>query len=169
MFETATDPLFIGVTSDQQWTRFVAMFELGALAADPRLATNALRAKERPWLIPTLQETLRTLPADVIAARCEEAVVSWAPVAKPTDLFDDPHLLSHGGLLETAISNAAGLVEMAGMPALPLEFGPDRVRPGLTRQPPGLGEHNGEVLAAAGFSAAEIAALTDSKAIVAAA
>ena len=33
--------LFIGVTSDQQWTRFVEEFGLQALAADPRLATNA--------------------------------------------------------------------------------------------------------------------------------
>ena len=32
--------LFIGVTSDQQWARFVEEFGLQELAADPRLATN---------------------------------------------------------------------------------------------------------------------------------
>ena len=45
------------------------------------------------------------------------------------------------------------------LPALPVEFG-DRARPGLRRQPPRVGEHNGEVLGEAGFGAAEIANLT---------
>ena len=58
---------------------------------------------------------------------------------------------------------------MAGMPALPVEFGMPRVRPGLTRQPPRLGEHNAAVLAEAGFSAAEIASLVERKVVVAAA
>ncbi len=57
---------------------------------------------------------------------------------------------------------------MVGLPALPVEFGPDRERPGLTRHAPGLGEHNDEVLAEAGFSTAEIAALAAEKTIVAA-
>ena len=37
VFQTAGEgQLFIGVTSDQQWTRFVEEFGLQALAADPR-------------------------------------------------------------------------------------------------------------------------------------
>src|SRR5215469_16472347 len=44
VFKTASDgQLFIGVTSDQQWVRFVEEFGLQSLAADPRLATNAMR------------------------------------------------------------------------------------------------------------------------------
>jgi crotonobetainyl-CoA:carnitine CoA-transferase CaiB-like acyl-CoA transferase len=58
---------------------------------------------------------------------------------------------------------------MAGLPALPVEFGAARERPGLTRQPPRVGEHNGEVLAEAGFSAAEIARLAETGTIAAAA
>jgi len=48
---------------------------------------------------------------------------------------------------------------------LPIEFGADRQRPGLVRQPPRVGEHNGEILAAAGFSSAEIHALAKSAVI----
>jgi crotonobetainyl-CoA:carnitine CoA-transferase CaiB-like acyl-CoA transferase len=48
---------------------------------------------------------------------------------------------------------------MAGLPAMPLEFGTARDRPPLRRQPPRIGEHNDEVLAAAGYSQAEIAKL----------
>jgi crotonobetainyl-CoA:carnitine CoA-transferase CaiB-like acyl-CoA transferase len=45
---------------------------------------------------------------------------------------------------------------MAGLPALPIEFGADRRRPGVRRQPPRMGEHNAELLSEAGFAAGEI-------------
>lgn len=152
--------LFIGVTSDQQWARFCDEFGLAALRADERLATNALRAKARPWLIPALQAVLEGLPQDEVAARCERCAISWAPVGKPRDLFEDPHLLASGGLLQTAISAlGGGAGAMVGLPALPVAFGAERARPGLARQPPRMGEHSAEVLAEAGYAPAEIAAL----------
>src|ERR1700716_1977444 len=99
VFKTAGDgQLFIGVTSDQQWTRFVEEFGLQELAADPRLATNVTRLTERAWLIPALQQVLATLPQEEVARRCERCNVSWAPVGQPGDLFTDPHLLATGGV-----------------------------------------------------------------------
>ncbi|HUA55206.1 MAG TPA: CaiB/BaiF CoA-transferase family protein [Candidatus Sulfotelmatobacter sp.] len=170
VFKTAGGgQLFIGVTSDQQWTRFVQEFGLQALAADPRLATNASRAAERPWLIPAIQEVIATLPQDVVAERCERAQVSWSPVAKPTDLFTDAHLLATGGLLDVFVSRQGGENgPKVGLPALPVEFGVERARPGVTRQAPMMGEHNAEILAAAGFTADEIAALAAAGVIVSA-
>jgi crotonobetainyl-CoA:carnitine CoA-transferase CaiB-like acyl-CoA transferase len=159
--------LFIGVTSDQQWVRFTAAFGLEALAADERLTTNAQRAKERGWLKQALQDVLGTMPKDEVAKRAEACGISWAPVGQPKDLFDDPHLLAGGGLLETAISAlGGGAGGLFGLPALPVEFGPGRTRPGLTRQPPRMGEHSAEVLSEAGYKAAEIAAFTASGAII---
>src|SRR5215813_4327493 len=68
VFTTGGDgQLFIGVTSDQQWARFVEEFGLQSLAADPRLATNVTRLAERSWLIPALQQVLATLPQDEVA------------------------------------------------------------------------------------------------------
>jgi crotonobetainyl-CoA:carnitine CoA-transferase CaiB-like acyl-CoA transferase len=164
VFKTADGgQLFIGVTSDQQWTRFVEEFGQQELAADPRLATNVMRLAERSWLIPALQEVLITLPQEEVAARCERCNVSWAAVGQPGDLFADPHLLATGGLVNVFISRfgeEGGRI--TGLPALPIEFGSDRRRPGLTRQPPRMGEHNVEVLSEAGFSTAEIAAFAES-------
>jgi crotonobetainyl-CoA:carnitine CoA-transferase CaiB-like acyl-CoA transferase len=127
------------------------------LAADPRLATNVMRLAERSWLIPALQEVLAAIPQDEVARRCERANVSWAPVGQPGDLFTDEHLLATGGLIDVFISRfGGGDGKVAGLPALPIEFGTDRRRPGLSRQPPRMGEHNAEVLGEAGFAATEI-------------
>jgi crotonobetainyl-CoA:carnitine CoA-transferase CaiB-like acyl-CoA transferase len=167
VFNTADEQIFVGVTSDQQWARFTEAFGLTALAANPELATNASRSSHRSWLIPAVQEALAPLPKAEVAERCERASVSWAPVGKPTDLFTDPHLLSHGGLIDVAIRNAEGIVNMTGLPALPVEFGAMRERPGLSRQPPGLGEHSSEVLTEAGFAASEIDRLIRDKVVVA--
>jgi crotonobetainyl-CoA:carnitine CoA-transferase CaiB-like acyl-CoA transferase len=162
VFNTANDgQLFIGVTSDQQWTRFVEEFGLQELAADPRLATNVTRLAERSWLIPALQDVLINFPQSEIETRCERANVSWAPVGQPKDMFVDPHLLATGGLLDVYVSRfGGGDGKIVGLPALPIEFG-DRQRPGIIRQPPKVGEHNAEILAESGFTPQEIAELAD--------
>jgi crotonobetainyl-CoA:carnitine CoA-transferase CaiB-like acyl-CoA transferase len=171
VFQTAEDgQLFVGVTSDQQWVRFVEAFGLQELAADPRLGTNLMRLQERAWLIPALQEILAQLPQAVVEARCEQAQVSWAPVGQPGDLFTDPHLLATGGLLDVIISRIGGSDgKPAKLPALPVEFGPERERPGIRMQSPRMGEHTIEVLTEAGFSAPDINRLIDSGVIASAA
>jgi crotonobetainyl-CoA:carnitine CoA-transferase CaiB-like acyl-CoA transferase len=153
------DQVFIGVTSDAQWVRFCDAFGLTDLAADERLRTNADRARARSWLTPRLREEIAKLPRETVVSRCEAAAISWAPVGKPADLFTDPHLLASNGLLATAISALGGGPADTLLPALPLEMGEGRERPGLRRQPPRMGEHNAEVLSEAGFLSAEIETL----------
>jgi len=168
VFDTGGEgQLFIGVTSDQQWERFVEEFGLQALALDPRLATNVTRIDERDWLIPALQEVLLKLPQKEVEQRCERCNVSWAPVGKPGDLFEDPHLLAAGGLVDVFVSRFGGDGgKMAGLPALPMEFGAARQRPGLTRQPPKVGEHSAEILGEAGFTAEDVVGLEQRGVIV---
>ncbi|KAA2212851.1 CaiB/BaiF CoA transferase family protein [Teichococcus oryzae] len=150
--------LFIGVTSDAQWQRFCASFGLPELAQDPRLATNAQRARERAWLLPRLQETIGALDFDTATRQCAAADVSCSPVGRPEQLAQDPHLLASGGLLATAIAAMGGGPEVP-LPALPLEFGEERDRAPLRRQPPRIGEHTREILVSAGFDPGSIEAL----------
>jgi crotonobetainyl-CoA:carnitine CoA-transferase CaiB-like acyl-CoA transferase len=158
--------LFIGVTSDQQWQRFLEEFGLQALREDPRLATNGSRVKERAWLIPTLQEAIGVLSLDEVSVKCERANISLAPVGKPADLYTDAHLLA-GGLLDVLVPQFGSATSvMTKLPALPVEFGAERVRPALRTQPPVPGEHTAEILAAAGYTPAEIAGLADRQVIV---
>jgi crotonobetainyl-CoA:carnitine CoA-transferase CaiB-like acyl-CoA transferase len=53
-----------------------------------------------------------------------------------------------------------------GLPTLPVEFGAERARPTLIRQPPRMGEHSAVVLVEAGFSADEVAELAQTGVIV---
>jgi crotonobetainyl-CoA:carnitine CoA-transferase CaiB-like acyl-CoA transferase len=159
--------LFIGVTSDQQWRRFLEEFGLQALGEDPRLATNASRVQERAWLIPALQQVIGALPLDEVSANCERANISWAPVGKPADLYSDMHLLA-GGLLDVLVPQLGAETSiMTKLPALPVEFGAERSRPVLRMQPPVLGEHTAEILAAAGYTTTEIEGLAERGVIIA--
>lgn len=118
-------------------------------------AVHLAAAPRRGCRVPTGQPQQRE-----VAARLERCAVSWAPVGKPGDLFEDTHLLATGGLLDVFVSRIGGEHgTKVGLPALPLEFGADRARSTLHRQPPEVGEHNAEVLGEAGFTPAEIAAL----------
>ena len=65
-----------------------------------------MRVEERPWLIPK-QGCGSAAMAELVEI-CERAGISFAPVAKPADLFADAHLLASGGLLDVLISSAGG-------------------------------------------------------------
>jgi crotonobetainyl-CoA:carnitine CoA-transferase CaiB-like acyl-CoA transferase len=151
--------VFIGCTSDGHWQRFCEAFGLDDWREDERLADNARRCEARAWMLPELERRLGALTLADILARCEAARVAYARVGRPDELAADPHLIAHGGLLATAISGLGGGPQV-GVPALPLEFGDERERPGLERQPPRIGEHTAEVLREAGLSADAVAELT---------
>ncbi|MFK7856816.1 MAG: CaiB/BaiF CoA transferase family protein [Granulosicoccus sp.] len=162
------EPLFIGVTSDVQWQRFCQVFGLDSLKNNEQLATNPQRTHAREWLIPCLAEHFRKLSLKSMIDGCHEADISWAPVGRPEDLLTNEQLQAPGGLLDTAldsinISNETNPADPAqhssaqvALPALPLEFGDDRKRLGLRRQPPRLGEHTEGVLLESGFTQAAI-------------
>jgi len=155
IFETAGGGrLFIGVVTDTQWEAFCRDFGLTDLFQDSRLRTNGQRVKERSWLIPRINELTREHSQDKLAARLEAIGMPFAPIAKPWDLLDDPHLNASGGLLET---RARG--KTIHVPALPVALDGERLR--KRADPPRVGEHARELLASLGCSPQEIESLRD--------
>ena len=145
--------MFIGITSDGQWKRFCEIFKQPALAADPKLATNNQRIEARPWLVPKIAEVFKGHGRDELERLCLEADISFAPVARPQDLFDNPHLLANGSLAPTTLPGGV----RTRLPLLPFQmFG---WRPPLLRDAPEIGQHNDEVLAEIGYDEAAIADL----------
>jgi crotonobetainyl-CoA:carnitine CoA-transferase CaiB-like acyl-CoA transferase len=146
--------LFVGVVTDTQWEVFCREFGEPELAADSRLKTNGQRVKERGWLIPRVSQITKKHTLAELSAKLEAIGLPFAPIAKPWDLLDDPHLNASGGLLETLISG-----KKIKVPALPLAL--DGRRLGKRADPPGVGQHGRELLAELGCSPQEIENLRD--------
>jgi crotonobetainyl-CoA:carnitine CoA-transferase CaiB-like acyl-CoA transferase len=142
--------IFVGVTSDAHWRRLCAVLDRQDWAEDQGLATNNQRISERPRLMPMLREVFGATTLDEAIVVCERAVIPFSPVARPEDLFDDPHLAATGGLLPTRLPNG---VETR-LPRLPLRLNAEAMN--LRRDPPEIGADTRAVLGAAGFDQDEV-------------
>jgi crotonobetainyl-CoA:carnitine CoA-transferase CaiB-like acyl-CoA transferase len=165
IFETADTGsenarLFVGVVTDTQWEIFCREFGLADLAADTRLRSNGDRVKERAWMMPRLAAALKQYTKADLAAKLEAIGLPFAPISKPWDLLDDPHLKDSGGLLETRTPGG----QIFHAPTLPLAL--DGKRLPKRSEPPTIGEGARELIAGLGYSAGEIDALAKERVIV---
>ena len=144
LFDTADgEQVFLGVVTDTQWAVFGRAFDLGGLANDPRLATNTLRVQARSWMLPALREIIKRYTAKELQDVFEREGLPYAPIVKPEQLFDDPHLLASGGLADITLDNG----ETTPVPLLPLLLGGRHLKPRMPM--PKIGEHNAELAAPA--------------------
>ena len=144
------EQVFLGVVSDTQWQLFCDAFGFDELKGDPRLASNNLRVIAREWLIPMLRERLAPYSVRQISAIFENSGLPFAPIAKPHDLFDDPHLNESGGLADVTLPDG----RETRVPLLPVTLAGER--PGVRLDPPRVGEHSRDILAELGYGPADI-------------
>ena len=160
-FKTSDGELvFVGVVSDGQWKTFCDAFGLQNLLADPLLKTNPQRVEARPRIMPVVTEIFGKMTKQALMTRCDELGLPFAPIAKPEDLFDDPHLNASGGLAPVTMP-LNGV--KAKVPALPMEMNGARLTTRLDI--PKVGEHTRELLATLGYNLASVDELAADKVI----
>jgi len=162
-FETADDEkVFVGVVTDSQWKTFCEAFGLHDLLADAGLKTNPQRVAARSRIIPVVARVFREMKKIEAMRRCEELGLPFAPITRPEELFDDPHLNASGGLAPLELPNGV----MSKTPLLPLEM--DGHRLGSRRGLPRVGEDTRDLLVELGYGDDEIERLVADKVILAA-
>jgi len=137
--------VFVGVVTDTQWKVFCEAFGLADLLADPALKTNPQRVEARPRILPIVAGLFGGMTKQELMDKCESLGLPFAPIAKPEDLFDDPHLNASGGLTPVTLPDGT----KTKVPNLPIEM--DGARFGTRLDLPRVGEHTRELLASLGY------------------
>jgi crotonobetainyl-CoA:carnitine CoA-transferase CaiB-like acyl-CoA transferase len=148
VFQTADGGLMITAANDGIFARLVQAVGLPELAADPRFLTNPDRVRNREALVDALSERLREDTRSGWLERLEAAQVPAAPVQDVGEVAADPQ------------TEAVGILQaLDGFTTLGPAFSADGERLRYPSPPPPLGAHTAEVLAEAGYSEADVAAL----------
>ena len=157
------EQIFLAAVSDAQWQTFCDALGFADLKADPTLATNNQRVQARPALLAALRDRLASRSAAELAEIFERVGLPFAPIRKPEDLFDDPHLNATGGLADIRVPDGDKAGQTIRTTLFPITL--DGKRLGVRIDPPQLGEHTREVLEQIGYDAASIERLYEKKAI----
>lgn len=158
------EQIFLAVVTDTSWKIFCDEFGFADLQADARIQTNTQRVDCRDWLLPELRARMRVYGAAEIAQRFEAKGLPYAPIRKPHELLDDPHLLATGGLAPIRIPDPQTEAQTGRTPLLPLVVEGKRL--GVRLEPPYLGEHSREILRSLGYTDTEIEGLVRDHVVV---
>jgi len=153
LFDTRdNEQVFIGVVSDGQWKILCEAFGLNHLLKDPDLAENRDRVIHKDKFLPQIIEKFKSLTKAELMKKIENLGLPFAPIGRPEDMFDDPHLNAGNGLIEMEMEDGG----RCKLPALPISLDGDRL--GLLYDPPKTGEHTDSILSGLGL---DVKALKD--------
>ncbi|WP_313330940.1 CaiB/BaiF CoA-transferase family protein [Comamonas sp.] len=151
------EQIFLAAVSDAQWRTMCQAFGWADLLANPHYTTNNERVRARPALLADLRARLARMYVEQVAKIFEDNGLPYAPISKPEQLLDDPHLLATGGLAEVTLTDGERAGQTAQTTLLPLRMAGERLA--VRQNPPRLGEHTAELLASLGYDAAQISAM----------
>ncbi|WP_353476033.1 CoA transferase (plasmid) [Salipiger sp. H15] len=144
LFPTADGrQIFVGAATDGQWEKLCRALGLEHLLADPRLQGRPAQIAARDWTLPQVAAKIAARPFAEMVRLMEESDLLFAPVSRPAEMYDDPHVNRPGGLFT---SHYAGKKDFRA-PSLPVQIDG---APVVSRSVdvPGIGQHNAEILGA---------------------
>jgi crotonobetainyl-CoA:carnitine CoA-transferase CaiB-like acyl-CoA transferase len=152
--------IFIAGANDRFWQRLAPALGLGHMATDPRFAVNIERVKHRRELEAALVEAIGRHDREPLLKILEEAGVPATPVNTVDQVMNDPQTAARA-MIERVMHPRLGEIPVVGTP---VKF--SRMRAGVRRPAPLLGQHTDEILGELGYADGEIAALRAKKVVV---
>ncbi len=145
------------VREDRMWLPLCQTIERPDLIDDPRFAALEERRRRSAELATILREAFASRGYEHWRQAMAAHGITFGVISRPQDVPEDEQAVACGAIVETAIP------EMPRTLANPIRL--DFAEQQIARPAPGLGQHSDQVLAEAGLSAAEIAALRASGAV----
>lgn len=160
VFETKNGAISLGAANQSTWGKLCGVLGRQDLLNHPHFLTNADRVQNCQELGGLLRPILRQRTTGEWLSLLEDAGVPAGPIYTVAQVYEDPHILNRGMLVELE-HPVAGKVKNIGVPVKL------SLTPGQIRYPaPLLGQHTDEVLLWIGLDRAEIARLREAGVIV---
>jgi crotonobetainyl-CoA:carnitine CoA-transferase CaiB-like acyl-CoA transferase len=155
VFKASDRPFNIACGSEAMWKKFVKAIERPGLADDERFQTSGRRLKNRAALTEEINRALASHPAEHWIQLLNREGIPAGPILTVEEMFKLPQTAAREMLLKLPHPEL-GEYLTTGL-AAKLES-----TPGKITRPPLAGEHTDEVLAANGYSAADLKRLRTS-------
>ena len=149
----------LGAANERLFRRLCDVLGHADWSEMPEFADNASRVKHRDALAARIESITGMQPRSHWLAVLEANDIPCGPINDYAQVFADPQVRAREMVVETE-HPTLGHLRTLGSP-IKLSATP----PDVSRRAPMLGEHTNEILAAAGFTAAEIAAMRGTGAI----
>jgi len=144
--------IFVGAVTGGQWVALCRLLALDDLLTDPRLQTRPEQIAARDWTLPIFTAAIAARRSDDLIKSFEELGLPFSPIAKPAEMYDDPHVMRPGGLAESRMPDGRTF----RAPALP--FAVDGAMAAGGGDVPAAGDDTDTVLGALGMNDEQIAA-----------
>jgi crotonobetainyl-CoA:carnitine CoA-transferase CaiB-like acyl-CoA transferase len=158
-FRTGDGFINVAANKQEQWEALADALGVAELKTDPRFQDRDERKRNRKALTPLLEEKLQTRPTAEWVEALNASDVPCGDILSLGEALDQPQM-RHRRTLQAVFVKGIGEVRLLGLSAQ-LHRTPGEI----SAPPPRLGAHTDEVLAAIGYSKAEIAGLRERKVV----
>jgi len=159
VFKTKDGHLNIAVTGQTIWERFCQSVGHPEWIAAPDFKSGKLRSQNREALNAEIDKVTATKSSAEWVDIFNKAGVPCGPIYSIDQMFDDPQV-KHLGMAKESARKDGSRLGLVGQP-----FTLSRTGSKIAVRPPEAGEHTDELLGEFGFSAGEIKALREAKAV----
>lgn len=142
--------IFIAAVTEGQWKTVCRILELDDFLQDDRLQNRPDQIAARSWTLPLIAQKVAQRKVAELSALFEAAGIPFSPIAKPSDMYDDPHAMREGAMAESFCEDGSAFKA----PSLPFEVDGTLITGG--GDVPAKGQNTIEILEQLGLSPAQI-------------